>query len=124
MIDRQLWSGCRPGEICVMPTIDINTQGPIWEYRPHSHKTEHHDKERVVYLGPHAPQILKPWLKTDLHAYVFSPAEGRAWYQAQRAVNRKTRVGDVYQRWCRRLPLLIIDCKDLRCQHVDGRVLG
>jgi integrase len=90
MIDLQLWSGCRPGEVCVMRTIDINTQGPIWEYRPHSHKTEHHGKERVIYLGPHAQEILKPWLKTDLHAYVFSPAEGRAWYQAQRAINRKT----------------------------------
>jgi integrase len=90
MIDLQLWSGCRPGEVCVMRTIDINTQGPIWEYRPHSHKTEHHGKERVIYLGPHAQEILKPWLKTDLHAYIFSPREGRAWYQAQRAVNRKT----------------------------------
>jgi integrase len=90
MIDLQLWSGCRPGEICVMWTIDINTQGAIWEYRPHSHKTEHHGKERVVYLGPHAQKTLKPWLKTDLHAYIFSPREGRAWYHAQRAVNRKT----------------------------------
>jgi integrase len=90
MIDLQLWSGCRPGEVCVIRTIDINTQGPIWEYRPHSHKTEHHGKDRVIYLGPHAQEILKPWLKTDLHAYVFSPAEGRAWYQAQRAANRKT----------------------------------
>ena len=76
MIDLQLWSGCRPGEVCVMRTIDINTQGAIWEYRPHIHKTEHHGKERVVYLGPHAQEILKPWLKTDLHAYVFSPARG------------------------------------------------
>jgi len=43
-----------------------------------------------VYLGPHAQQIIKPWLKTDLHAYLFSPAEARAWHQAQRAANRKT----------------------------------
>ena len=90
MIDLQLWSGCRPGEACVMRSIDINTQGAIWEYRPHIHKGEHHDKERVVYLGPHAQQILKPWLKTDLHAYMFSPREARAWYHAQRAVSRKT----------------------------------
>ena len=73
-----------------MRAIDINTQGQIWEYRPHTHKGEHHGKERVVYLGPHAQEILKPWLKTDLHAYMFSPVEGRAWYQAQRAMNRKT----------------------------------
>ena len=90
MVNIQLWSGCRPGEACVVRTIDINTQGSIWEYRPHIHKTEHHGKDRVVYLGTHAQEILKPWLKTDLHAYVFSPAEGRAWYHARRAKNRKT----------------------------------
>jgi integrase len=90
MIDLQLWSGCRPGEACLVRSIDVNTQGPIWEYRPHSHKGEHHGKDRVVYLGPHAQEILKPWLKTDLHAYVFSPSEGREWYHAQRAINRKT----------------------------------
>ena len=41
-------------------------------------------------LVPHAQAILKPWLKKNLHAYVFSPAEGRAWYQTLRAANRKT----------------------------------
>jgi integrase len=90
MMNLQLWSGCRPGEACVMRTIDINTQGPIWEYRPHSHKGQHHQKERVVYLGPHAQEVIRPWLKTDLHAYVFSPKEARDWHHAQRATNRKT----------------------------------
>ncbi len=66
------------------------TQSKIWEYRPHTHKTEHHGKERVVFLGPHAQETIKPWLKTIPHAYLFSPREGRAWYQAQRAKHRKT----------------------------------
>ncbi len=90
MINLQIWSACRPGEACIMRAIDINMQGKIWEYRPHSHKTEHHEKERVIFLGPHAQEIIKPWLKTDLHAYLFSPKEGRAWSLAQRAKNRKT----------------------------------
>lgn len=90
MINLQLWTGCRPGEACLIRTIDVNTQGPIWEYRPHSHKGEHHGKERVVYLGPHAQEIIKPWLKTDLHAYLFSPREAKAWHLAQRAATRKT----------------------------------
>jgi hypothetical protein len=29
-----------------MRTIDVNIQGRIWEYRPYSHQTEHHHKER------------------------------------------------------------------------------
>ncbi|MHB9048652.1 MAG: tyrosine-type recombinase/integrase, partial [Pirellulales bacterium] len=90
MVNLQLWSACRPGEACLMRAIDINTQGPIWEYRPHSHKTEHRSKARVIYLGPKAQEVIKPWLKPDLYAYLFSPREGRAAYQAARAEKRKT----------------------------------
>jgi len=90
MVNLQIWSACRPGEACIMRAIDINMQGKIWEYRPHSHKTEHHEKERVIFLGPHAQELIKPWLKTDLHAYLFSPKEARAWSEAQRTKNRKT----------------------------------
>ncbi len=78
------------GTLVETRTIDLNTQGAIWEYRPGSHKGEHHGKERVIYLGPHAQEIIKPWLRTDLHAYLFSPREARAWHQAQRAKKRKT----------------------------------
>jgi site-specific recombinase XerD len=101
MVNLQIWSACRPGEACIMRAIDINMQGKIWEYRPHSHKVEHHGKERVIFLGPHAQEIIKPWLKTDLHAYLFSPKDARAWSQAKRAKNRKTpkpRMGQKHRR--------------------------
>ena len=65
-------------------------QGDVWEYQPYSHKTEHHERERVILLGPHAQEVINPWLKTDLNAYLFSPREARAWFHAQRAKNRKT----------------------------------
>ena len=90
MVNFQLWTGCRPGEACVIRAIDLKMDGPVWEYRPHSHKGQHHGKERVIYIGPHGQEVLKPWLKMDLHAYLFSPREGRAAYQAIRAANRKT----------------------------------
>ena len=90
LVNLQIWSACRPGEACIMRAIDINMQGKIWEYRPHSHKTEHHEKERVIFLGPHAQEIIKPWLKADLHAYLFSPKDARAWSEARRVKNRKT----------------------------------
>jgi len=75
-----------------MRTIDVTMQGKVWEYRPHTHKGEHHGKERVVYLGPHAQEVVRPWLKSDLYGHLFSPREGRAWYQALRAKNRKTSI--------------------------------
>jgi integrase len=71
-------------------TIDLKMEGPVWEYRPHTHKGEHHDKERVVYIGPHAQAVIRPWLKTDLHAYLFSPREARAWFDAERSKRRRT----------------------------------
>jgi len=90
MVSLQLWSACRPGEACVLRAIDINMQGKIWEYRPHTHKGEHYEKDRVIYLGPHAQKIVKPWLKSDLYTYLFSPRKASAWFQTQHAMNRRT----------------------------------
>ena len=90
MVNLQLWTGCRPGEACDIRAIDIDMRGTVWEYRPVSHKAEHHNRERIVYLGPHAQEVITPWLRPELHAYLFSPREARAWHQAQRAKSRKT----------------------------------
>ncbi|MCI0676815.1 MAG: hypothetical protein L0Y42_13705 [Phycisphaerales bacterium] len=32
----------------------------------------------IIHIGPRAQAILKPWLRTDLRAYVFSPADEAA----------------------------------------------
>ena len=68
MIELQRLAGMRPQEVCLMRTIDINTNGAIWEYQPRRHKTEHHERERIVPLGPRAQEVLKPWLRTELEA--------------------------------------------------------
>jgi integrase len=90
MIQFQLWTACRPGEACDLRTGDLTMAGDVWEYRPQSHKTEHHGKTRVIYLGPHAQEIVRPWLKMDLSAYVWTPREAREWHLAQRRADRKT----------------------------------
>ena len=77
MVELQRLSGMRPGEVTSMRTCDIDTSGRVWIYTPSEHKTEHHGKERPIYLGPQAQAILKPWLRTNLTAYLFSP--GRRW---------------------------------------------
>lgn len=92
MIQLQRLAGMRPSEVCLMRTIDINTTGAIWEYTPERHKTEHHDRDRIVPLGPSAQEILKPWLKTELEAYLFQPRESMAELSARRRANRKTKV--------------------------------
>ena len=75
MIELQRWSGIRPGEVCVIRTTDVAVKDGVWEYRPAEHKMEHADRERVVYLGPRAQAVMRPWLRLVLEEYLFSPRE-------------------------------------------------
>jgi integrase len=100
MIELQRLSGARPGEICQMRTCDLDTSGRVWVYTPGSHKSEHHDRQRHIYFGPQAQSILRPWLKTDLAAYLFSPREAMEVRWAEQRRNRKTKVQPSQQ--CRR----------------------
>lgn len=91
MIQFQLLTGARPGEICRLRPCDITIGADgVWCYRPHAHKTEHHDKERRIYVGPRAQEILRPWLDRPADAYCFSPREVRAAQQAAKRRHRKT----------------------------------
>jgi integrase len=92
MIQLQRLSGMRPGEVCIMRTVDLDTSGRVWVYTPESHKTEHHGRDRWIYLGPAAQEILRPWLRPELTAYLFSPADAEAARHAEQRKNRKTAV--------------------------------
>ncbi len=46
----------------------------------------------MVYLGPAAQEILRPWFRPELTAYLFQPREAVAEHRAERRRNRKTRV--------------------------------
>jgi integrase len=88
MIQLQLLTGMRPGELCIMRGCDLDTSGATWVYEPGSHKTEHHGHKRQVFLGPRAQEILKPFLKADVNTYLFSPTEAEA---VRRAMMHETR---------------------------------
>lgn len=74
MAQLQRLSGMRSGEVTIMRACDIDMGVEIWEYRPESHKTAHHGHERVVELGKGAQDVLRPFLTTDVEAFLFSPA--------------------------------------------------
>ena len=85
MTELQLLAGMRPGEVIIMRGCDLNITGQVWTYTPNSHKTEHYGHQRVICLGPKAQEVVKPFLKTDLQAYLFSPKDARqAWFAARR----------------------------------------
>lgn len=89
MIQFQLWTGCRPGEACVLRPCDVDQAGDVWEYRPHTHKTEHRSRERVVYIGPVAQQVLAPWLGGDPHDYAWRPMDGRRSWSNKQSKHRR-----------------------------------
>jgi integrase len=90
MIQVQQFAGTRPGEITAMRGCDLNMTGDVWEYVPKSHKTEHHGKARMIFIGPRAQAVLRGFLKTDLQAFLFSPAEARREFDERRKANRKS----------------------------------
>lgn len=77
MIQTQLLTGMRSGEMVSMRVCDLKRDGDLLIYRPISHKTEHHDKDRVIVLGPQAQKIIKPFIdrRSKLSEFVFLPAE-------------------------------------------------
>jgi len=88
MIQLQLASGMRPGEVRIMRVGDINMSADPWEYRPQEHKTQHHGRDRVIFIGPIGQDIVRPFLKADREKHLFSPAEARAEFDAERRENR------------------------------------
>jgi integrase len=92
MVQLQLEAGMRPGEVCAMRAIDIDMTSPVWLYCPGHHKTKHHGHTRIVPIGPRAQEIIRRHLKTDIQAYLFTPADSLAEFRAEQRRNRKTRV--------------------------------
>lgn len=90
MIQLQLLTGMRPGEATIMRACDLDTTGKIWVYRPVSHKTEHHGCTRLIYLGPQAQDIVRPFLKAAVTGYLFSPRDAIEELSARRRGCRKT----------------------------------
>lgn len=60
MINLQRLTGMRPGEVVIMRVCDLDMSGKVWTYTPTSHKTEHHGKERKIFIGPKAQAVGGP----------------------------------------------------------------
>ncbi len=90
MVQLQLVTAARPGEIVSMRGCDLDTTGPVWEYWPASHKTEHRNKSRLILLGPKSQDLLLDFLTRDTDAYIFSPANAEAERNADRRAARQT----------------------------------
>lgn len=90
MIELQLLTGMRPGEVVAMRVADLDTTGATWIYRPAQHKTEHHGMSRQIALGPRAQEVIRPFFKADLTAHLFSPREAQARRHADQREQRQS----------------------------------
>jgi integrase len=91
LIELQWLTGARSGELCTLRPCDIDRSGPVWVYRPRHHKNDHRGQGRLIFLGPKAQSVLRPFLGIPPDAYVFSPRrsmEDR--YAALRQARRST----------------------------------
>ena len=77
MIELQLLTGMRSGELVIMRVCDLEMSGQIWFYRPPTHKTSHRGHDRIIAIGHRCQEILKPWLCFDLKAFLFTPQKAR-----------------------------------------------
>lgn len=85
MIELQLLTGMRPGEVVILRPRDIErTSDAAWVYSPARHKTRHLGRARKIPLGPRAQAILRPFLDGRApEAFAFSPRESSEWRLAR-----------------------------------------
>lgn len=91
MVRIQLLTGARPGEICSMRPCDVSRgSDSVWTYQPSTHKTEHHGKQRRIFIGPQSQRILARYLLRSPESYCFSPAEAETKRNEIRRAARRT----------------------------------
>ena len=90
MVRFERLTGCRPSEVCNVRPCDIDTSGDVWAYRPESHKTEHHGRARIIFIGPRAQAVLRPYLLREKTSYCFAPQDSERKRRREQHENRQT----------------------------------
>lgn len=79
LIDLQLATGARPGEVCGLRAVDIITTGAVWTAELRHHKQAWKGRTRVLYFGPTAQAVLRPWMeRRDVSGVMFRTRTGTA----------------------------------------------
>ena len=85
----------RPGEVCIIRARDIDVSGPVWEFKPQTHKTKHHGRQRLIFIGPRGQEILRPYLATTKDdEYLFRPESAEKVRNELRRAARKSGSAD------------------------------
>jgi integrase len=71
---------------------DVDRSGDVWRYTVPVHKTEHHGKPRLVYIGSKGQAILRPYLLRLAEEPCFQPRDSETKRKAAMRARRKTPV--------------------------------
>lgn len=74
----QLLTAARPSELLNLRRRDIDATGDVWVAVLREHKTSHRGRDRRLFFGPRAQQVLKPFLLRPDDAHLFDPREAEA----------------------------------------------
>ena len=75
LIEMQIHTGARAGELLIMRPMDLDRSGEVWIYTPTKHKLEHAGKNRTIPIGPKSQRVIIQFLQRDQDQFIFSPAE-------------------------------------------------
>ncbi len=98
MVSLHMETGMRSGELCIMRACDLDMSGKLWLYRPASHKTAHHGHQRIIAIGPKGQAIIRRYLKPNLEASLFSPADSVEIQNRNKRAKRKTPLWPAHER--------------------------
>lgn len=86
LIDLQILTASRPGELLGLRPQDIDATGDIWTARLPRHKNAWRGHDRILLFGPKAQAVLRPFLLRGEDEFLFSPKEA----VQERKANAKT----------------------------------
>lgn len=90
MLELQLLTGMRPGEVTRMRGCDIRMDKKEWIYVPPHHKMAYRGIDRTIPLVGRAQEIVQKFLKSDAELYLFRPSDADAERRARQHLQRST----------------------------------
>jgi integrase len=79
LIQLQLHTGARAGELIKLRPVDLVTGGPTWSAQLQRHKTAHHGRGRRIYFGPQAQKVLAAFIENrPVDQFLFRPIDAEA----------------------------------------------
>lgn len=104
LIQLQLLTGARAGELVELRPVDLTTGSAIWEAQLEQHKTAHHGLGRRIHFGPQAQQVLSEFMENrPVSRFLFSPEEAEAERRTKLQARRRTPVSCGNRRGTNRL---------------------